>query len=267
MNKRKVLYSLSGAVVVILTVTIISVYNAKSRSSNETTEAYQTIESDQIVDENQATEAGLAENTLRMAEDSNSNQLFSASASEILDTAIETEETWEITEEHVTEIENLVKQYYTIDKFNEELIVSQSIDDTEEIKDEILEKRDGIEAYKKIKVNIRKGLKDDTFIVFTTYKTKFYNIDTLAPGMSVLYIVKDQNGKLVILDTPEDEALEEHINTLLQEEEIAALVNDVNNSFEEAVKKDKDLKTLVEKLATDGNATSDSKDTAKSTTN
>ena len=249
MNKRKVLYSLSGAVVVILAITVISVNGSKSRSSNEVSEAYQ------------------AEGTLMMAEDTNTNLLLSESDSEDLNPAIETEASWEITEEDVIEIENLVQQYYTIEEFNEELVVSQSINDTEGIKEEILEKRDGIKAYKKIQVNIRKGLKEDTYIVFTTYKTKFYHIETLAPGMSVLYIVKDQDGNLLILDTPEDEALEEHINALLQEEEIAALVDQVNNSFEEAVQKDKDLKTLVEKLAEEGAQTSNSKSTKETSTN
>ena len=127
------------------------------------------------------------------------------------------EDSWEITDEITSEIEALIQKYYTVEDLNEEVLVS----DTEK----------------------------DTYIAFTTYKTRFINIETLAPGMSVLYIVPNEEGKLGVQDLPKDKNLEEHINDLLAEKEIAAMVEKVNAGFSKAIDKDENLKTFVEKLS------------------
>ncbi|HCM12814.1 MAG TPA: hypothetical protein DHW85_06525, partial [Lachnospiraceae bacterium] len=48
---------------------------------------------------------------------------------------------------------------------------------------------------------------------------------------------------------PKDKNLEEHINDLLAEKEIAAMVEKVNAGFSKAIDKDENLKTFVEKLS------------------
>ncbi|HCA69146.1 MAG TPA: hypothetical protein DEP17_01630 [Lachnospiraceae bacterium] len=159
------------------------------------------------------------------------------------------EDSWEITDEITSEIEALIQKYYTVEDLNEEVLVSDTEKEQKKAKQEITAKRDGIESYQDIKVIIRKGLEKDTYIAFTTYKTRFINIETLAPGMSVLYIVPNEEGKLGVQDLPKDKNLEEHINDLLAEKEIAAMVEKVNAGFSKAIDKDENLKTFVEKLS------------------
>jgi hypothetical protein len=159
------------------------------------------------------------------------------------------EDSWEITDEITSEIEALIQKYYTVEDLNEEVLVSDTEKEQKKAKQEITAKRDGIESYQDIKVIIRKGLEKDTYIAFTTYKTRFINIETLAPGMSVLYIVPNEEGKLGVQDIPKDKNLEEHINDLLAEKEIAAMVEKVNAGFSKAIDKDENLKTFVEKLS------------------
>jgi len=230
LNKRNKII-ITGAVFAVLVITIISFSNKKANKT--LTEDINAINT--------------AQNSILDAENADDTDASIENSAEIMITKAP-EATWEVTDAIISEIEGIVKKYYSADEFNEEVLVNDNVEDQEEVKEEITQKRDGIEAYKDITVLVRKGLEKDTFVTFVSYLTKFINIDTLVPGMSVLYIVPDEEGKLGIQNTPDDEKLAEYINTLLKEEEIATLVEDVNSGFVEALDKDENLKTFVEKL-------------------
>lgn len=154
-----------------------------------------------------------------------------------------------VDEKTQSEVEKLITNYYdTSKKVNKKLIESESSQENSQTIKEINEKREGIESYKNIKTYARPGLEENAYVVFTVYEMKFYNIKTLAPGMSVLYVEKDENDQFAILDRPEDDQLNEYINELSGEEEIAVLILDVNTRLKEAMEKDKDLKSFVESL-------------------
>lgn len=227
MNKRNKLIIIGGTVLAIIVITVVSYSNRKAENS--------TLDSNGITaTENSALEEGTAEDV----------DMALNATDEIVDTNVPVD-TWEVTDAVISDIEGIVKKYYSAEEFSEELLVN----DADKVKEAITEKRNGIEDYKDIKVLVRKGLEKDTFVAFTSYNTKFINIETLAPGMSVIYIVPDDEGKLSIQDTPKNKDLAEHINNLLKEEEITSLVDTVNSGFAEALEKDENLKTFVEKLA------------------
>lgn len=154
-----------------------------------------------------------------------------------------------IDEETRVEVEKLMTNYYdTSKKVVEKLIESDTIKENGQTVKEINEKREGIESYKNIKTYIRPGLEENTYVVYTSYNMKLYNIKTLAPGMSVLYVVKNEKSEFAILDKPEDTQLNEYIDQLSKEEEISNLILDVNTRLADAMDKDKSLKTFVESL-------------------
>ena len=226
MNKRNKIWMISGAVLAAILISAAAFSSIKARKSSP----------DTMDDNNRMLEAAQEE----MPEDT-LNTLSTDEAA--------AEDSWEITDEITSEIEALIQKYYTVEDLNEEVLVSDTEKEQKKAKQEITAKRDGIESYQDIKVIIRKGLEKDTYIAFTTYKTRFINIETLAPGMSVLYIVPNEEGKLGVQDIPKDKNLEEHINDLLAEKEIAAMVEKVNAGFSKAIDKDENLKTFVEKLS------------------
>jgi len=226
LNKRNKIWMISGAVLAAILISAAAFSSIKARKSSP----------DTMDDNNRMLEAAQEE----MPEDT-LNALYTDEAA--------AEDSWEITDEITSEIEALIQKYYTVEDLNEEVLVSDTEKEQKKAKQEITAKRDGIESYQDIKVIIRKGLEKDTYIAFTTYKTRFINIETLAPGMSVLYIVPNEEGKLGVQDIPKDKNLEEHINDLLAEKEIAAMVEKVNAGFSKAIDKDENLKTFVEKLS------------------
>ena len=226
MNKRNKIWMISGAVLAAILISAAAFSSIKARKSSP----------DTMDDNNRMLEAAQEE----MPEDT-LNTLSTDEAA--------AEDSWEITDEITSKIEALIQKYYTVEDLNEEVLVGDTEKEQKKAKQEITAKRDGIESYQDIKVIIRKGLEKDTYIAFTTYKTRFINIETLAPGMSVLYIVPNEEGKLGVQDLPKDKNLEEHINDLLAEKEIAAMVEKVNAGFSKAIDKDENLKTFVEKLS------------------
>ncbi|MBE5967260.1 MAG: hypothetical protein E7255_09900 [Lachnospiraceae bacterium] len=228
MNKRNKILMISGAVLAVILITVV-VYNGIKAGRSSPDADSKDIDNHMLEAEN----AEVPEDT---------------SGAFLADEAV-AEEAWEITDEIISEIETLVKKYYSAEELKDEVLVGETKKEQKKAKQEITAKRDGIESYEDIEVLIRKGLEKDTYIAFTTYKTRFINIDTLAPGMSILYIVPNEDGKLGVQNIPEDKKLEEHINTLLSEEEIATLVEKVNAGFSKAIKKDENLKTFVEKLS------------------
>ena len=165
------------------------------------------------------------------------------------DSELSPKDTVIIDEKVQSEIEGVIKNYFDASKkVDKNLIEKEEKKDNSQAVKEINEKREGIEEYKNIKTYVRPGLEEDTYVTFTTYEMKFYNIKTLAPGMSVLYIAKDESGELTILNRAEDNELNEYINELSNEDELAGVILDVNTRLKQAMKKDKELTAFVKSL-------------------
>ena len=67
--------------------------------------------------------------------------------------------------------------------------LSKVVDDTSDLSEEVLIKqKEYIESYDKIETYVKNGIKENTYVVWVYYETKLLNIDTSAPGSSVLYV-------------------------------------------------------------------------------
>ena len=55
-----------------------------------------------------------------------------------------------------------------------------------------------VQDYQDVTCYTRKGLTEDSFVVYVTYDVKFNRIDTLAPGIMWCYAVKDESGNYKI---------------------------------------------------------------------
>jgi hypothetical protein len=109
-------------------------------------------------------------------------------------------------------------------------------------------KNDIVEGYKNIKNYVKPGLDKNSYVVFTTYDIKLYNINTLVPGMSSLSVVRDENGALVINKDISDAKLKKHIQKLSEEKDIKKVISKVNTKLTAAVKKDAALKGFIDYL-------------------
>jgi len=137
------------------------------------------------------------------------------------------------------EINKLVLDYYDItNNTNKKNQVMKSSN----------QNREGIEDYQNVEVYIKSGIEVDDYVIFCTYNIKLYNLSTLAPGMSVLYVTKDAYGKYIINNELMNEKLKNHIKEISQDKEIKDLIKDVNLKLLNATEKDAALKSFVETL-------------------
>ncbi|QHQ61905.1 hypothetical protein Ana3638_14865 [Anaerocolumna sedimenticola] len=153
-----------------------------------------------------------------------------------------------------SEINNLINTYY--DSLGDEKKDSldtkdQTADDKSVKKQTSGEKKsenDIIEKYQDIKTYIKPGLDKNSYVVFTTYNIKLYNIDTLVPGMSSMVISRDKEGNLSINPDQNNKKLNDYINKLSKEKDIKKVINDINSKLAKAVKKDTSLQGFMDYL-------------------
>lgn len=129
----------------------------------------------------------------------------------------------------IEKIANFAKEYYSS-------LISSSDSSSE-----------GMESYNDIASYVKKGLEDKTYVVFSTYNVKFKDVNTLAPGMTVLYMKEDKTGKYSIINAAQNKEMNDYIKKLLQDPKIVKLKDKVNKNLENALKKDKALELFIKK--------------------
>jgi hypothetical protein len=239
-KKRR--YALIAGFVFIIFIAILLI---NKNINNDVTEADKVSSEDNISE---------TENTTQIKNTSDTENTSSVESTSELKSAAETQNTLgaesvnEISEDAKKQIDALVTTYYDTSKaVDSSILAGSNEEDNKQIIESITQKRDGVEEYKDVVTYIRIGLEADSFVVFSTYNIKFNNIDTLAPGMSVLYVINN-NGTYVIKDDPDNDALNQYINQLSQEEEIKNIIAEVNTKLTSAIEKDETLKTFITQL-------------------
>lgn len=145
------------------------------------------------------------------------------------------------------DVNHLVLNYYDgISSGNMEL-VAQCVDVlTEEDQLTIEKKKDYIESYQDITCYTKKGLDDHSYVVFASFNMKIYNIETPAPGIQALYVYENEAGELKIFYEEATEELLAYVSQLEEDEEVAAVIADVNDRYQQLITEDEDLGKFVE---------------------
>lgn len=132
------------------------------------------------------------------------------------------------------DIESLKKILYQVTPENEAEVVANS---------ERVESYDDVECYTKL------GPSEDIYIAIATYSVKFLNIDTKAPGLLTFYICTNEEGQLYIYNTLDAE-MKSYMQTVVSEDQdIAALMQETEVSYDAALASDENLKNYVSALS------------------
>lgn len=148
------------------------------------------------------------------------------------------------------EIDELVNVYYEA-KASCDLDTIKSISSKPEnvySKEQLLKLIEGIDEYQNIKCYVKKSYEEDAYIVFVYYDIKFIGLNTLAPSLSKLYLVRDNTGEWKTFDNELSEDLRAYISARSEDEDVIALRKHTDQRAEEAKDKDKDLKAFWEIL-------------------
>ena len=124
----------------------------------------------------------------------------------------------------------------------------------EEIDDDIKAKRtvraSYTEDYENMSCYTVDGPEDDSYIVFVYYEIKFKNIDTLAPGLSTFFIVKDEDSYKLkdISGLPDNE--KEYITEVASSDDVQELLEQVDALYQKNTEADATLAAFMTSLQT-----------------
>jgi len=147
------------------------------------------------------------------------------------------------------DVNALVNQYFAaLASGDRNTVAALKSDTTEEELIKIEKKSAYIEAFENITVYTKLGNGDKTYIAFVYYDINFKDVETLAPGLSTLYVCPNAEGALHIFDGELDEAASNRIKEAAAENDVVDLFNRVDVSYSEAMEADAALKTFMEEL-------------------
>ena len=111
-----------------------------------------------------------------------------------------------------------------------------------------------VEAYKDIECTIKKAFNPGTYRVYVYYNVKVYDIDTLIPSLTALYVTSDNDGNFKVylgtLDSDTQNKLEELDNS----DEVTGMVEAVNLQLEDIMTANSQVREFYEMLESDEDA-------------
>lgn len=105
-----------------------------------------------------------------------------------------------------------------------------------------------IENYSNINTYTKKGMTDGSYVVFVSYDLKFVDINTPAPGLTQVYVMTDESGKVYIHTDDNDATIQEYINKVTQDADVQELISSVQKSYQTAQDSDEKLRKFEEEL-------------------
>lgn len=104
-----------------------------------------------------------------------------------------------------------------------------------------------IEAYQNIRIYVEKADRADSYIVFVSYYTKLYDIDTGVPGVSQYYIQKNGTGWLIYNNSDHlSLKAQKAMKASLRITEIKTLIETTNRAYQQALGENDKLKEYFE---------------------
>ena len=94
-----------------------------------------------------------------------------------------------------------------------------------------------VQDYQDVTCYTRKGLTEDSFVVYVTYDVKFNRVDTLAPGIMWCYVAKDESGSYKIRENVIGEEAD-YVAEQNRTEGIRLLNRQVKAELKEAIESD-----------------------------
>lgn len=154
------------------------------------------------------------------------------------------------------EVNALVEKYFQGLSSGDTAMVAETVDVlTDEEKQVIERKKDYIEAYNNVVCHTKKGLEENSYVVFASYEMKISNIETAAPGIMALYVCKNDEGAYYIFNGEAPQELTDYVLKLAAEEDVAAVISDVDARYQQLIEEDEDLKKFAETMLQSQQAT------------
>lgn len=144
------------------------------------------------------------------------------------------------------QINELIKIYLDARLASDMETIQKVVSNTHHITEEALQKEsEYIEGYDNLSCYTLKAPDNESYVVYVYEELKIIGIDTLAPGMTRLYVRFNEAGELMIYFGQVEDDILDFINDTSDNTEVIQLINGVNKRLEEAMTKDKSLYDFI----------------------
>lgn len=244
--------------------------------SHDKTDAQENVMKDTTVQSVMSEETVVENETLAMADAAVTESLTKEAVSEEAPTQTPDPTptpvpVYAIEEEGYPRISQLVQDYYTA-KNNRDIEALKSLlsDSTQaDTQEELQQKTEYIDDYRNIKVYVKQGYIEGTYIVYAYHEIKFTGINTSAPGLAKFYIVTDGNGDVKIFSGTMSEEEQVYYDERNSDEDVIALIEMTDEKSDKAIESDEDLlnfwKNIDEMASTSAEAEQNADDAASDT--
>ncbi len=113
-----------------------------------------------------------------------------------------------------------------------------------------------MESYSNLSTYSKKGPAEGSYVVYNYYDAKVSGIDTLAPSLVMLYVITDENGKLVVADQNASQEVADYLATVTSDSDVQNLRADVDQLLTQAKEEDPKLKEYIDSQTTPSSNTS-----------
>ena len=232
-------FMLGGAILVIVLVLIFGVRACVGGKKGNSNEDQKTAQSNQENDPSSPANDGETDEK--------------KDASPATDTNAET-----TMEKASTEVTELIQSYYKA--FGEKDIATlKTIEDGFTPADESqINSRDYIDGYEVQDVYAKKGLTDDSYVVYVVFNYICTGIETPVPALSQFYVETDSDGSLKIKGGADEDAdISAYVKKLESGKDVQDLITKVKADYEAAQASDSALAEFLQGLGDDASASAD----------
>ena len=155
------------------------------------------------------------------------------------------------------DISALIRSYYKA-LGEQDIATLKTLEDDLTPSDEakITNAKEYIEGYEVRDVYTKKGLTDDSYVVYASFYYICQGIETKVPALSWLYVYKDSAGKLIIdNDAQQNAKISAYVDRLSGDEDVKKLLADANDEYDQAQVEDPALAEFLDGLGEDASMT------------
>lgn len=153
------------------------------------------------------------------------------------------------------DIHSLIETYYNAIRTGDLDQLSLILDVMDEdVESDVAFGTEYIEDYESLTCYTKAGLDSESYVVYAYSEIKFINIDTPAPSIDILYVMKDSvSDAYYIHNGIGDTEIAEYITEVTNTEDVQALFQETNEKLKQACASDDALSLFCQSLESDEN--------------
>ena len=145
----------------------------------------------------------------------------------------------------------LVRDYYTARAGKDITALSKIVTPWDSAAQDDVLNNELIESYNDISTYSKNGLEEGSYVVYTSFKAKIPDFETLVPSLRMQYLLTEDGALKIFADYHSDPEIAEYVTKVTNEADVQQLLQQVNDEYAKALNSDPDLAAYLSNLTAD----------------